>query len=234
MLTEDWSGEKHHLNYTSMMYWLCFSVSLSFFCWGKTSFPQSWCVGYQYGKGHVALVTFLTERKLSGYPDLACLVCDRMSLSLAISLQPFRTISLVENPSTNLCILVGSMCLLPCIFIFRWNKLHTCILTLVPYFHPCLSTPIVQQLLHCTILALSWPSLLLQPCSAGWDAARPLQVFAILYTHQPFHSSMEEYTNHLSANLSSRESYTFFIHVKWGDCQPCTTKVLPFAVRTVS
>jgi len=67
-----------------------------------------------------------------------------MSLSLAISLQPFRTISLVENPSTNLCILVGSMCLLPCIFIFRWNKLHTCILTLVPYFHPCLSTPIVQ------------------------------------------------------------------------------------------
>jgi len=173
-----------------------------------------------------------------------------MSLSLAISLQPFRTISLVENPPTNLCILVGSMCLLPCIFIFRWNKLHTCILTLVPYFHPCLSTPIVQfmgffscrlictlqvqLLLHCTILALSWPSLLLQPCSAGWDAARPLQVFAILYTHQPFHSSMEEYTNHLSANLSSRESYTFFIHVKWGDCQPCTTKVLPFAVRTVS
>jgi len=74
MLTEDWSGEKHHLNYTSMMYWLCFSVSLSFFCWGKTSFPQSWCVGYQYGKGHVALVTFLTERKLGGDPDLACLV----------------------------------------------------------------------------------------------------------------------------------------------------------------
>jgi len=57
-----------------MMYWLCFSVSLSFFCWGKTSFPQSWCVGYQYGKGHVALVTFLTERKLGGDPDLACLV----------------------------------------------------------------------------------------------------------------------------------------------------------------
>jgi len=60
-----------------------------------------------------------------------------MSLSLAISLQPFRTISLVENRSTNLCILIGSMCLLPCIFIFRW-KLHTCILL------PCISTPIVQ------------------------------------------------------------------------------------------